>query len=339
MNINDFQNSIYKIQKKTIALVYIFENEKSVGYGHYDIWKSDVISEWILAIQEIDCKPLILDARTFAEKAFNKSLPQVDAVINLNNGNVNLSTLALIPSICSFMGIPCVPCNATSIISGENKFFSNCIAEYLNLNVPQKMSEGEDGIFRSLNFGSSRGTYKTNRISNQDNGFYQKFICGYDITTPLLYNPITEDLEVLPTVMYYPTNKNTEWFFNENVKEKRGGYNKTILAIDNELEKKYKEMAKSLQINTFCRIDARVKTEDSNSWDELLNKGVSFESTYFVEINPMPTIKQNINFHNSILAISDSSKFFNIYNLYIKEKKENASPTGFILTCSLLSIL
>lgn len=138
MNINDFQNSIYKIQKKTIALVYIFENEKSVGYGHYDIWKSDVISAWILAIQEIDCKPLILDARTFAEKAFNKSLPQVDAVINLNNGNVNLSTLALIPSICSFMGIPCVPCNATSIISGENKFFSNCIAEYLNLNVPQK---------------------------------------------------------------------------------------------------------------------------------------------------------------------------------------------------------
>lgn len=80
-------------------------------------------------------------------------------------------------------------------------------------------------------------------------------------------------------------------------------------------------MAKSLQINTFCRIDARVKTEDSNSWDELLNKGVSFESTYFVEINPMPTIKQNINFHNSILAISDRSKFFNIYNLYIKEKK------------------
>ncbi len=96
MNINDFQNSIYKIQKKTIALVYIFEDEEAVGYEHYDIWKSDVISEWILAIQEINCKPLILDARTFAEKAFNKSLPQVDAVINLNTQQYSLKKICFL---------------------------------------------------------------------------------------------------------------------------------------------------------------------------------------------------------------------------------------------------
>lgn len=128
MDISYIRTYLNRIEGKTIALVYIFENEEAIGYEHYDIWKGDVISEWLIAIQELNCKPLILDARTFAEKAINKNLPKIDTVINLNNGNMNLSTLSFIPSICSFVGIPCIPCNATAIISGENKFFSNCIA-------------------------------------------------------------------------------------------------------------------------------------------------------------------------------------------------------------------
>lgn len=339
MNINKFQSYLNKTQGKTIALIYIFENENALGYAHYDIWKSDVISEWLMAVYENKCKPLIFDIRTFVEKAMSNSLPKIDAVINLNNGNIELSTLSLVPSICSFIGVPCIPCNATSIISGENKFFSNCIAKQCDLNVPNEMNEGEQGIFRSINFGSSRGTFKTTNKTYQQNGFYQEFINGYDITTPLLYNPFTENLELLPTVLYYPKDKDISWFFNEQVKEARGGYNKGIVSIDGELEKCYKKIASSIQINTFCRIDARVKCTNSDSFDKMIQNPINYNDTYFVEINPMPTLKKNINIHNSLSSISRESKFYELYNLYNRSRSENSTPTGFILFCSLLSIL
>ncbi len=339
MNIDDFKEELFRIQGKTVAIVYIFENETAEGYNHYDIWKSDVISEWLLAIQENNCRPLILDARTFMEKIINKSLPHVDAVINLNNGNSELSTLALIPSVCSFANIPCIPCNTVSIIAGENKLFSNLIAKSLGLNVPRDFNNNDDGIFRTINYGSSRGTYKTNKLQIEEHGFQQEFIKGYDITTPLLYNPIINDLEVLPTVMYYPEDKDVNWFFNEIVKEARTGYKKKILHVDETTKNYYIKLAKTLEIDTFCRIDARISCDDYNEWENFFEGPVNFSKIKFIEINPMPTLKQNINFHNSIDALSPDSKMYSLFELYKKYRKDEYSKTGFVLFCSLLSIL
>lgn len=336
MTIENYKEFLFRIQGKTIAVVYIFENEEAKGYQHYDIWKSDVISEWLMAIQENGCRPLIMDARTFIDKAINSTLPKIDAVINLNNGNVELSTLSLIPSICSFINIPCIPCNAVSIISGENKFISNCIAQYCGLNIPKEIAQGETGIFRALNYGSSKGTYKIKHATQGEEGFCQEFINGYDVTTPLLYNPITEKLEILPTVMYYPTNKNPEWFFNEDVKEHRSGYKKVVISIDNQVEDCYKKLANKLQINTFCRVDARIKCKYPKEWDELISSPVQHQKVHFIEINPMPTLKKNINFHNSLNSINQTSSFYEIYDIYQKSRK-GATPTGFILFCSMIS--
>lgn len=49
MNINDFSDWIHRINGQTIAVVYIFEGENIEGFKHYDIWKSDVISEYLVA--------------------------------------------------------------------------------------------------------------------------------------------------------------------------------------------------------------------------------------------------------------------------------------------------
>lgn len=338
MDIKTFENYLYRIQGKTIAVVYIFEGENASGYEHYDIWKSDVISEWILSIQENNCRPLIMDARTFISKVMNHTLPIVDAVINLNNGNIDLSTLSLVPSVCSFIDIPCIPCNATSIISGENKLYSNCIAQYCGIQLPDERRGGNNCIYRPFNYGSSRGTRKIQNLSNNKNGIYQEFITGYDITTPILYDPLSEDLSILPTVMYYSEDKNTEWFFNEKVKEKRSGYKKQILTLDKKTEEIYLRIAKTIQIKTFCRIDARIKCSDPKEWNELVLAPIPFKKIYFIEINPMPTIKKNINFHNSIDSISQSSNLGKLYEMY-KKHRQDYSPTGFILFCSLMSIL
>lgn len=337
MQIKDFYNSLNDIKGKTIAVVYIFEGENEKGYEHYDIWQSDVISEWISAIQEIGCKPLILDIRTFIQKAMNKELNHIDYIINLNNGNKELSTLGLTPSVCSFLNIPCIPCNTISIISGEHKGIANYIATSTHLNLPSNNPQSSKSIFRPFNYGSSRGIVKGEEYDINKDGIYQEFIQGYDITTPILYNPLTERLEILPTVMYYPENKDIDWFFNEDVKEKRGGYKKQILDIDSETKKQYIELAKKIGIDCYCRIDARIKCNSNDEWEELCAKPIPASKIYFIEINPMPTIKSKINFHNSIDSIDENHLFYEPYREF-QSLHNKTTQTSFILACSILAL-
>lgn len=336
MTIETFRKVQNSIKGKTVAVVYIFEGENSKGFEHYDIWQSDVISEWLSAIQENGCHPLILDIRTFIQKAMDNSLPHIDFVVNLNAGNKVLSTLGLVPSVCSFLDIPCIPCNTVSIISGEHKGIANHIAKTTKLNLPGNNPSSEQSIFRPYNYGSSRGVIKGKVKDSNKDGIYQEFIKGYDITTPLLYNPLSERLEALPTVMYYSENKDINWFFNEEVKEKRGGYKKKIIQIDSLAESQYIELAKKLGINCYCRIDARIKCSSEAEWEKLCEAPIPASKIYFIEINPMPTLKKNINFHNSIDSINETHSFIELFNEY-KSTHTNNTQTGLILLCSMLA--
>ena len=336
INTDLFESLLQSITNKTIAIVYIFENEDSPGYEHYDIWKGDVISEWLNAIQQLKCTPYILDLKTFINQAMNKTLPDIDVVINLNNGTTVLSTLSLVPSVCSFLDIPCIPCNAEAIIAGENKYFANSIARTNELILPNNSTVSGETIFRPFNYGSSHGVVR-NATSISDQGINQEFIKGYDITTPILFNPVTSELEVLPTIMYYPENKDVNWFFNAQVKETRGGYKKAILKVDEETCSKFIKLAISLKINTYCRIDSRIKCNSADEWDALFLSPIDFNKIHFIEINPMPTLKQNINFYNSIEALDKSNPIHSLYELF-KTNIGNSSPIGFILFCSLLRL-
>ena len=291
-----FNEFINTVKGKTIAIVYIFENEIASGYAHYDVWKSDVLTSWLNAVQELECVPYIMDVRTFVYKAMNNSLPVIDFVVNLNNGNIDLSTLALIPSVCAFLSIPCIPCNAVSIITGESKILSNLIAYAKSLNIPKELDNTvTDGIFRPDNMGSSKGVQRTPNKEKQQRGVYQEFIPGFDMTTPLLYNPVSKKMEALPAVMYYPSDKNVNWFLGEEEKEKHMGYQKTLVEIDQEAKDKYLDMAKAIQVNTYCRIDARVRCDNQEDMNHIIKRPIPFERINFLEINPMPTIKETVN--------------------------------------------
>ena len=51
----------------------------------------------MFAVEELHCMPLIMDIRTFVQKAMNNTLPYIDYVINLNNGTINISVLGVVP--------------------------------------------------------------------------------------------------------------------------------------------------------------------------------------------------------------------------------------------------
>ena len=83
LGFQEYQNLISRIKGKFIALVYIFEGETAHGFDHYEVWKGDIVGEWIQAINEIHCLPYILDTRTFIQKAMDGTLPHIDYVVNL----------------------------------------------------------------------------------------------------------------------------------------------------------------------------------------------------------------------------------------------------------------
>ncbi|WP_304819222.1 hypothetical protein [uncultured Clostridium sp.] len=325
---------------KTIAIIYIFEGEDAIGYEHYESWKTDVISSWMFAVEELHCLPLIMDLRTFVQKAMNKSLPFIDYVINLNNGTKILSTLGLVPSVCSFLNIPCIPCNTTTIICGEHKKISNIIAEKIGLNVPKILPPSNNsGITRPIGLGSSLGVKRGFNASLPNKEFiYQEFIKGFDITTPLLFNPITSELEVLPAILYMPNKNDVDWYLGEEEKRLHQGYAKQVLQLSTDAKKMYTSLAKEMGIFSYCRIDARLHCESEDELFEFLHNPIPLDKLYFLEINSMPTIKDNINFHTSMNALEERYSIYTCYETY-KELISQATHTGFILSCSMISLL
>lgn len=327
---------LHEMFGKTICVVYTFEGEDAPGFEHYHVWQSDVISKWLLAIQDLKCRPLILDVRTFVDKAICGTLPNIDYVLNLNCGGCELSPMALIPSVCAFFHIPCIPCDASTILAGENKFMSNLVAKATGLQVPQTLDKDiAGGIFRPLNLGSSIGVKRG--FSSLQKGIYQEFIPGYDITTPIVYNPVRQKMDIMPTVLYIAENDNVEWFLGEECKNSRSGFTrKTIFDLSEELEKKYLELTQNIAINTFCRIDSRIKCSSSDELVALLKKPLQLEDIYFIEINPMPTVWINNAFSHSFSEIN-KAKNFSTYLNDLKEIMPQITLHNFLLSIAILA--
>lgn len=331
---------LHTLQGKTIGVIYTYEGENAPGFSHYHYWQSDIISKWLVAIQQLRCRPFILDVRTFVEKAIAGTLPKLDFVLNLNCGGCELSPMALVPSLCSFFQIPCIPCNAVAILAGENKLMSNLMAKATGLHVPQTLKSNEEhGIFRPLNLGSSIGIKRGPLIGNEPDGLYQEFIPGYDITTPIVYNPCIEKMDFLPTVIYIPEKNSTDWFLGEEHKDTRSGFErKTIFLLSDELKEKYLELSHNLCIKTFCRIDARIKCNSTDQLKDLLQRPLKLDDVYFIEINPMPTVWINNAFSHSYNEITCTHPIYP----YIESLSELTSEYdiySFLLGLSMLAIL
>lgn len=330
---------LHTLKGKTIGVVYSYEGEDAPGFSHYHYWKSDIISKWITAIQQIKCIPYILDVRTFVEKSIAGTLPTLDFVLNLNCGGCELSTMSLIPSICCFFHIPCIPCDAVAILAGENKRISNLAAIATGLQVPKSLLPNQtNGIFRPLNLGSSIGIKKGPLVGNEPDGLYQEFIQGYDITTPIVYNPYIDEMDFMPTVIYIPAEADSNWFLGEKFKETRSGFKReAIFSLSDKLKITYLALTKNLSINTFCRIDARIKCESEQHLMEILKHPLELEDIYFIELNPMPTVWINNAFSYSFSMIKKNHTLYPYIDQLTNIIDEECNVHQFLLSLSMLS--
>lgn len=338
----DYRHQLEEIQGKTIAIIYFFEGEEEKGAEHYWIWKSDIISGWLNAVQELKCRPYILDVRTFIQKAINKTLPILDFVLNLNCGSYELSSMALVPSMCSFLGIPCIPCNAASIVVGENKNISNLLATAMGLNVPRALTApSKNGIYRPLNLGSSMGIKLGEYNVLDKEGTYQEFIPGYDITIPIVYNPITDDIDLLPPLIYIPHSKSPQWIYDtlEKYSDNPGFSMYPLSEIEQNAKEKLLNFAHVFPIQTFGRIDARILCDDKELSDKIFKYPLTIRDFYFIEMNSMPTIEKEDSFEMAYKAamVFQNHSLHNCICEY-NELVKNPTMVGFILSASILAL-
>ena len=338
----EYVDQLKLLRGKTVAIVYIFENEEAAGFDHYWVWKSDIISYWLNAVHEIGCLPFVLDVRTFVQKAIYRDLPKIDYVLNLNCGSCNLSSMALIPSMCSFMGIPCVPCDAASIVMSENKKIANILARFHNINVPKDLDHSDkNGIYRPLNLGSSIGIHRGPPSDCSQAGVYQEFVPGFDVAIPIVFNPLKKDLDLLPSIVYLPKNHDSNWIYDEAEKMNDNGFNVyPVVNISETLYKDIIEYAKLFPIQTFARIDARLKIPADTSPQEIMDYMIESKDLFFVEINSMPTIEPEDSFEFAVNAAKKTrnSSFYEVVNTYYNYTK-NPTINGFLLANSMLSFI
>lgn len=336
MDLLDYRKKLECLVGKVIAIVYTFTGDAS-ALKYYDAWKADVLADWVKGVYDIKCVPLVIDFETFAFKAFNNTLPKIDYVINLNNGNADLSSLGLLPSICSYFNIPCIPNNSEVLILGENKFVANTLAQSAGLKIPNYLnSDNQSGIIRPICYGSSKGIHRGN-VKNNVRDLHQEFISGFDMTMSFMYNPINNKLCFVSSLMYLPNNLDINWYLSEEEKEKRNAYTKIPVNVNKSFSKKLEQFInEAFAIRSLCRIDTRVKC---NSNAELLyykDNEIDSDRIHFLEINPLPTIKENVNFTDTIINTDNSNDFKACLNEFRKYSKSK-NVTGFILSCVLLS--
>jgi len=96
------------------------------------------------------------------------------------------------------------------------------------------------------------------------------------------------------------------------------------------------ELAKRFGIETFCRFDLRLGARRGESADQALEES----HLYFIEINPMPTIRLGINFLNSLenlpanhpleAALLSAARYIDRSSQYF--------TAAFVLACALWSV-
>ena len=129
--------------------------------------------------------------------------------------------------------------------------------------------------------------------------------------------------------------KDINWFNGEDEKKIRSGYMFRTITLDETTKKKYLELAESLSIRTFCRIDARIKCTEPSYHDQSCNT-VRFDDVYFIEINVMPTIREKNNFTFSFDSVEKNDPIFSCIEIQ-KQIMGSVDIYSFLLASSMLS--
>jgi hypothetical protein len=327
---NRFKEFLGILNRFIVGIVYSFEPSKNITKIWYDKWRTDVISSYGYALENLGATPYYIDVDSFCRQASSSTLPLLDCIFNLNAGITPISNWAFVPSVARWHNIPTCPCESDTIIIGESKDISYLIAKEERFNIPNCYSLQEirhlplstEIIKKPLYLGGSVGielikpsARLSSNMNDKDDVIYEEFISGYDLTVPVVFNPMTNDLSTCPAILYLPSCRESHlWFHNEKTKRTFKGYKKKTIILPNKVNMKIQRLAQRFNIQTFCRLDFRLKR--TVPVKDIRGNDISSDDIFFMEINPMPTLRFGINMLQSIEAIDEEHALYPAWKVF-----------------------
>lgn len=335
------------LRGRAAGVIYGFRGAGEFNRIWYDQWGSAVISSYGHALEDLGLQPFFCDVETFGKLAFNGSLPDLICTFNLNAGVTPITHWNVVPAISQWFDIPAMPASADVLTVCERKDTASLIAAKSNLVIAKTFTVEEVEalptafplIVKPRDLGGSVGIQKVSAfdIHSQKTrigptAVIQEFIAGYDLTVPIVWQPSTNEYRCPAGVLYIPEDRiNQNWWHNENSKSSGKGYTKQIVPIPKWIERDIQSFAGNCQLGPYARIDFRMIPRQSEfSIDDL--ERAEFR---FIEVNPLPTLRQEINFLNVVESPIFQSNFKTELDAVGAELSSKVSPHALVLACAL----
>lgn len=302
-----FADRIIALRGASAAVVYGFSAASSPAKVWYDQWRSEVISSYGLALEALGVHPLFLDVTSFCRQALAKELPPLIGAFNLNAGITPIHHWCMVPSVAAWCGVTPYPVHADVLIANERKDLAALVAASVGLISPlqydrpslRALAPGTPLILKPRDLGGSVGVRRVSpseadrKLRAEPTAIVQDFVPGLDITVPVVFHPTTGRHRAPAGILYLPDGaEGIHWMHDRGSKTRTQGYRKQVVPIPAELEARIAAFAAVAELGAFSRVDLRIATTNLHWQGDALWQS----QIYFLEVNPLPTLRKGINF-------------------------------------------
>lgn len=308
-----FRTALAALSGTSAAIVYSFRAQETPQRIWYDQWRSDVIAAYGSALEALGVEPYYVDVASFCRQAFEDALPDLHCVFNLNAGIAPITHWALVPSVAAWCGLRPLPAEADVLIVGERKDTAALIAQSCGLQIPLEFRlEDVSGlaperllIVKPRDLGGSVGVRRVSaaelstEVPPPSGAIIQELVRGFDLTVPLVFQPSAGSHRAVCGVVYEVEDAHRgDWIHDERSKRSGRGYRKRVIPLPPSLEARLGRFAEAAELGPYARIDLRIAAES----DALGSPQFWEAEPYFLEVNPLPTLRKGINFLNVVAS-------------------------------------
>lgn len=305
-----FRAAIAELEGKSAAIVYSFRAQESPERIWYDQWRSNVIAAYGSALEALGVEPYYVDVESFCRQAFSGALPDLHCVFNLNAGIAPIAHWALVPSVAAWCGLRPLPAEADVLIVGERKDTAALVAQSCGLRTPRifrfdeiaSLAPADLLVAKPRDLGGSVGVRLISaaelitKQAQPGGQLVQEFVRGFDLTVPLVFQPSAGRHRAVCGVVYVPEcARSDEWIHDEGSKRSGQGYRKQVVPLPLSLEEALCRFATVAELGPYARVDLRIAASGPPDSPEFWNG-----EPYFIEVNPLPTLRPGINFLNVV---------------------------------------
>lgn len=265
----------------------------------YDRLGSEVPSYIAGGLEKLGVDCVYLNVEQVLELALlSERREKLSAVFNVCLGHRSLDNWVLVPSICSWVGLPVLPNGAHTTLLGEDKLTAKDFALRAGFETAETWAQrnGETGLYVSKprGWGSSVGLELTDAPPPSAVGqIVEPFVPGGDLTVVLLHDPSRQRLASVGAIYMDHHSATAEGSLWTEAKKTSGslceGIDRTYHSIAADLEQALLEMAAGLGLRSAARIDFRMPRAPGAG-------GIGLADVVFLEINPCPTLAASSSF-------------------------------------------